>query len=61
MSEKEPKKKPKKYDDAETRKPGLPIETPYKHGDSRSKQFRGKRDIVVTEADPNEEIVKTDD
>lgn len=40
--EKQPKKKPAKYDDAETKKEGLPIETPYKHGDLRSKK---KRDI----------------
>jgi hypothetical protein len=29
------KVKPIKYDDAETKKPGLPIETPYKYADTR--------------------------
>lgn len=51
MSEKEIiKKKPAKYDDAETKKAGSPIETPYTHRDSRSKKSKDK-DLTASNSD----------
>lgn len=46
MSEKEQlKEKPAKYDDAETKKPGSPIETPYKYGDPRNKRIKQQSEL----------------
>jgi len=44
-----PVSKKKKYTDAETKKPGSPIETPFKHGDARNKVLKEMNDLAVIE------------
>ena len=52
--------KPTKYDDAETKKPGSPIETPYKYSDSRRIERDRLAALSATETPGPEIIIETD-
>jgi len=55
MSENKPVK-PVKYNDADTKKEGSPIETPFKLSDTRTKLLY----IVSSEADPVVKLIELD-
>lgn len=40
-------KKSKKYNDADTKKEGSPIETPFKHMDARNKVHVPKKKVII--------------
>lgn len=62
MTEKEQqKKKPAKYNDAETKKPGSPIETPYKHGDVRIKKHGVVEPVIKLKSNIESKAVETDE